>query len=144
MFEVQKKFVENFDMILFEVFRKSIHEERLVLKDYIIERQLFDKGIDGNKVSLGGYSRTTIRMKLALGQPADRVTLKDTGEFHAKIEISAFLDYFEVSSNVTHDKFIFAQYNKDVLKISDDNMMEFAMKSFIPNLKKEINDQFAK
>lgn len=66
--------------------------------EYIVElnteNQLFDKGVDSKGRLLdeigGGYSPYTIELKKAKGQPTDRVTLKDTGDFYRSFK--AFLD----------------------------------------------------
>lgn len=135
LFKKQIEFVDNFETLLFEKFREGVQSYGLVLKNYIVEKQLYDKGIDGTGKRLEGYTRTTIRYKLQKGQPADRTTLKDEGEFHASIEIKAFSDHFEVSSNVTHDKFIIKHYGRNVLKITNDNLKEFIEKFVLPKLK---------
>ena len=64
------------------------------LQDYIIylntEEQLY-KGKDATGKELedigGGYSAFTISYKKAFGQPYDRVTLKDTGNFYKSFEV---------------------------------------------------------
>lgn len=53
--------------------------------------QLFDKGIDSLGKSLEPpYSPFTVRLKQEKGQPTNRVTLKDTGDFYNSF--SAFVD----------------------------------------------------
>lgn len=140
MFGKQIEFIENFQNVLFEVFKNTINQHNLVLKDFIIEKQLYDKGIDGNEKRLKGYTRQTIRLKIAKGQPADRTTLKDTGEFYASITIDAFNDSFKVESNVSYDKYLIKNYKPAVLKISNSNFKDFAEKYFIPKLKDYVNN----
>lgn len=144
LFAKQLAFIDNFEKMLFTQLGQAISANHLVLKDYIIEKQLYDKGIDGNKARLPGYKRTTIRMKIAAGQPADRTTLKDSGKFHASINIEAFADRFEISSNVSYDKYIIQRYKKPVLKVTDENFKEFLNKFFLPKLKNYVNNKFAK
>lgn len=144
LFRRQKEFIENFETTLFESFRREIEAEKITLKNYIIDSQLYEKGIDGNGKSLGGYTRTTIRMKIAKNQPYDHVTLKDEGDFYASIYINAYDDHFEVGSDVSHEKFIFKRYTKNVLKITNENMGKFIRTKFIPNLKKQTHDELTK
>lgn len=140
IFSKQIEFFENFEKILYEVFKQTIEENNLILKDFIIEKQLYDKGIDGNEKRLEGYTRQTIRLKIAKGQPADRTTLKDSGEFHASIEIDAFANQFKVSSNVSYDVHLLKRYKPAIFKISNPNFKQFAEKYFIPKLKKYVNN----
>lgn len=53
--------------------------------------QLFDQGEDSREVQLsdigGTYAPSTIRIKARKGQPSNRVTLKDTGDFHKTFEV---------------------------------------------------------
>lgn len=140
MFGRQLAFLDSFEATLFENIRKTIDENSIELKEYVIESQLYDQGIDGDGRKLEGYKRTTIRYKIAKGQPADRTTLKDKGNFYASIEIRAYTDRFEISSNVSHDKFLTKRYGKNILKITDGNMRDFILKFFIPNLKKYVNN----
>ncbi len=55
------------------------------------QKQLFDKGIDSTGRSLesigGLYSFETVKIKNELGQPTDRVTLKDTGDFYESFRV---------------------------------------------------------
>jgi len=53
--------------------------------------QLFEYGEDSRGVELaaigGGYAPSTIKIKSRKGQPSNRVTLKDTGDFHKSFKI---------------------------------------------------------
>lgn len=56
--------------------------------DYIREKQLFEKGIDGNGNKLTPeYKPFTIAIKRQKGQPTDRVTLEDTGSFYKGFDL---------------------------------------------------------
>lgn len=61
------------------------------VRNFIIELntidQLYDEGIDSKSISLGNYAPFTIREKISKGQPTDRVTLKDTGDFYKSFDV---------------------------------------------------------
>lgn len=68
--------------------------ERIAIKykekilDYIREKQLFERGIDGNSNKLTPeYKPFTIAIKRQKGQPTDRVTLEDTGSFYSGFDL---------------------------------------------------------
>lgn len=140
MFRKQIEFLDSFDQLIERAFRVTIDQHNLLLRSMLVEQQLYDKGIDGNGKSLGSYTRQTIRIKVAKGQPTDRITLKDSGDFHASIEITATQQYFVISSNVGYDKWILRRYSRNTLKITNENLKDFLQRYFIPNLKKYVNE----
>jgi hypothetical protein len=144
MFGAQKKFIDDLQFQLMKELEMTIRAFDFVLKDYIINKQLFTQGIDGDGIKLPGYKRTTIRIKIAKGDPVDRTTLRDKGEFYAHIRIDAFSDRFEVGSDVSHDKFIFKRYGLNVLKITNENIREFMNVYFLPNLKEYVSKQITR
>lgn len=141
MFSKIKRFIDDLEKGVFEVLKETVRENDLILKNYIVNEQLFKEGIDGKGVKLPGYKRTTIRIKISKNQPADRTTLKDTGDFHASIEINAFSDRIEVSSNLSYSEFIIRRYGEDSLKITKENMEEFFALYFLPNLKDYVSSK---
>lgn len=141
IFDRQIKFINDLESDIFKVLEKTIREFDFVLKDYVVNKQLFQEGIDGKGERLPGYSRTTIKIKLSKGQPADRTTLHDKQRFVDSIKIDAFSDRFEISSNVPYDKFIIKRYGLDVLRITDENFREFMKVYYLPKLKQFLNDK---
>lgn len=77
------------------------------VKAYIVylntQFQLFD-GVNAKGVPLddigGSYAESTIKRKKRKGQPTDRVTLKDTGDFYKTFSVDVFDDelYIEAST----------------------------------------------
>lgn len=144
IFFKQKAFLNEVESVLMSQIRQSIDAFDFVLKDYIVNKQLFREGIDGKGEKLAGYKRSTIRLKIRKGDPVDRTTLRDEGDFYASIFIDAFEDRFEISSDVDYDKYIIKRYGSDVLRVSNENFREFLFKYFMPNFKKTIDDRFTK
>jgi hypothetical protein len=148
IFKRQIKFIEDFEVQLHAQLEFAIREFDFVIKDYVINKQLFREGMDGDGEKLPGYKRTTIRLKIIKGDPADRMTLRDTGEFYSHIQIDAFNDRFEITSNVDHDVFILSRLKKqghpNILKVTDENIIEFLSNYYLPKLKEYVNKQFAK
>lgn len=146
MFERQIAFIDSLDNILNDEIRKTIDSFGYVIKDYITERQLYKEGVDGNGKKLRGYKRITIRLKINKGQPADRTTLKDGGSFYASIQVNAFSDSFEVSTNVSYDKYLldpaesYNAYGFDAIKPSTAHLKEFMDAYIIPNIRKRVQE----
>ena len=65
--------------------------------------QLYRRGIDSNGESLesigGAYSELTVALKNQKGQPTDRVTLKDTGDFYESFELIVKGDSIEIAAD---------------------------------------------
>lgn len=144
LFKKQIQFIENLERDFYNSLRDSIERNNLVIVDYIVNKQLYDKGVDGDNKKLRGYKRTTIKYKIRKNQVSDRTTLKDEGLFHASINIDAYDDRFEVSSDVNYAKYLIKRYGKNILKPSTDKMNIFFKKYFIPELKKKTNDKFTR
>lgn len=142
LFDAQISFLRSIkEELIEESFREVIGEYGFVIKDYIVNKQLFQKGIDGNEKRLEGYKRTTIRLKISKGQPVDRTTLHDEEEFVRSIVVQETQDGFEISSDVPHDKFIVKKYGLNVLAPSRKNMKEFMEVYFLPKLKQNVNNK---
>lgn len=151
IFRKQKQFLDTLETTLLMELEQSINSFGFVLKDYVINKQLFREGIDGDGEKLvnsrtksSGYARTTIRLKIRKGDPVDRITLRDEGDFYRSINIDAFADRFEITSDVDHDEYIVKRYGRNVLKVTNENFREFMNNYFVPNLKKQIDGKFAK
>lgn len=144
VFSRQLKFIDNLERDIFKVMEQTINQFNFVLVDFITNKQLFREGIDGDGKKLAGYARTTIRLKLRKGQPVDRTTTVDEGDFHASIRIKAFSDRYEITSDVEHDKFIIKRYGSNVLKITDENFREFMINYFLPNLRRYVKSKITR
>lgn len=140
LFKSQLSYINTLESVAYNSLQESIQRYDFVIKDYIINKQLFRKGIDGEGKRLRGYTRMTIRMKIATGRPADRTTLFQEGDFYASVRIDAHEDRFIVSSDVEHASKLVKQYGVDILKPSSDNLKDFITNYFLPSLRKKIND----
>jgi len=71
------------------------------------DEQLF-QGIDSTGRDLdsigGSYSPRTIEIKKEKGQPYDRVTLKDTGEFYESFKVNPYKGGFSISADAIKDQ----------------------------------------
>jgi hypothetical protein len=146
LFDNQIAFIDSLAPKIQGVFRDVLKEYDYVIVDYIAQDQLFEKGEDGlgqKLIEKNGYARLTISIKKLKGQPTDRVTLKDTGDFYESIRINVYDDRFEVSQNVPYGSDLIKKYGGEILLPSDVNMNDFIKNYFIPEFKKIVNDKFA-
>lgn len=144
IFYKQISFLTELESRMFTELEQVINQFDFVIKDYIVNKQLFREGEDGKGKVLPGYTRTTIRYKIAKGDPADRTTLRDDGDFYSHIEVNAFPEHFEINSNVSHDVYLVKKYGQDILRVSDEHLREFLKHYYLPKLKEYATNQLTK
>lgn len=85
--------------------------------------QLYNEGIDSNGESLGIYQPFTIQVKQRKGQPTDRVTLYDEGDFYRSFVVIVHPDAFEIDADdfSKYDRPLFEVYGDDVAGLTDFN-----------------------
>lgn len=105
--------------------RDAAAENEDIIVDYVIEDQLFERGVDGDNISLGEYSPVTISIKQIKGQPTDRVTLRDTEAWNRSAYLFIGPDHMEVRTTDVKTGDIFFKYGEKVLKVSDSNLQDF-------------------
>lgn len=99
--ELQKR-LEKFDPdeVLNDVLKDTDKPETLI-KDRLNkkgERSTGEK-IKTKRAHRGVYANTTIFLKIKKGQPYDRVTLKDTGDFQKSFEKKLLKDALQIEGN---------------------------------------------
>lgn len=113
--------------------QKSINKTVLdIVKDYEAEvldlntdAQLFDKGIDSDGQSIQpGYRGLTISIKGLKGQPTNRVTLRDTGDFHRSFDIEYFKDSFAIFATDSKTKKLERKYGKAITGLTAESIKE--------------------
>lgn len=101
------------------------------VKDEIIrlntQEQLFEKGENAEGVKLsqigGEYSPTTVKIKTLKGQPVDRVTLKDRGDFYESFEVRAKSDSFEIVADTVKDtQDLRDRWSDEIIGLSSDSI----------------------
>lgn len=105
--------------------------------------QLFDQGIDSMGASLGIYQPFTIAIKRRKGQPTDRVTLKDEGDFYKSFVVIVNSDSFDIEADdfSKYDRPLFEVYGEDVAGLTEFNkqrIKEVILVKYVEYLRKTI------
>jgi len=80
-----------------EFVAEIVQENKHILEDLNAEQ--LESGIDSNgNIITPGYSALTKAIKAAKGQPIDRVTAKDTGDYHSAIRVQAESNGFKMGN----------------------------------------------
>lgn len=114
-------FEENINSTVSQALRYN--EEWLVdLNAYF---QLYEKGVNALGVEIASYepySMYTVSIKGMLGQPTDRVTLKDTGDFHDSFYVIYREDEFEITASDDKKQDLVNRYGPEIFGLTPENM----------------------
>ena len=147
MAELEKLLRKMIKLNQTELLRRGLKSPKLkkLILDLNRIDQLFEQGINAKGVSLGEYAVSTIlgtarfKGKIEKGQPTDRVTLKDTGDFYNSFDIDFNNDGFEIIA--TEKEFLLDKY-KGILGLTTDNLEEaiqYIRGYIIQEIKKEVD-----
>lgn len=96
--------------------RSQIKEEIIYLNT---QKQLFELGVNSRGENLGEYSPVTKAFKQAKGQPTDRITLKDTGEFYRSFRVFVQSNQITIVANpVKDDSNLFEDFGTEILGLT--------------------------
>lgn len=110
---------------------RSIEDE---IKELNVHQQ-YDLGQDryGNEIR-PEYAESTIRYKRRKGQPTDRVTLQDTGQYHDTFKIRYEAEGFELYANDWKAGFLDRKYGKEIYGLQDEAAKELADQVYQPRM----------
>ena len=127
-----------------EILNEELTLEILNSEDLIIEmvcNQLYS-GYDGYTASIQPpYAPSTIKRKLRKGQPVDRVTLRDTGEFYKSLHVEFDEEgFFVASTDQELSNILKSRYGSPILRLSDENLKELIWKHIRPSLTEKMKE----
>lgn len=132
--ELQRR-LDRFD-IRREV-RKTIDQTADSVADFN-RKQLF-AGIRASGTDITpAYAPLTVLIKDQKGQPTDRVTLKDAGQFYENIFVDVNSDTFEIDSNDPKSDSLKKKYGNRIFGLTPESRGEYVVYHFFPELKRRI------
>lgn len=121
------KLLKNFQKlntqdILIKIYTPDKFEKEVLDKNRI--DQLYNEGVDSDGIVLPAYAASTVERKRRKGQPTDRVTLKDTGEFYGTFDLifNSDLDFEIVAED--GEKGLFDRYGSKIVGWTNENKDE--------------------
>lgn len=115
-----------------------------VVVDMVFEEQLYTQGVNRNNVPIMDYqpySPATEWYKQQKRQPYDRVTLRDSGDFHSGGQLERLDDLrAEIISTDSKSEFLQDKYGKEILGLIPDNMTEIRQEYVKPFLQDKIKE----
>lgn len=133
--------LRKFKDILDEELKDEIMKHEDIIVQMIADEQLYEKGIEGRGIFIMDYrpyTSKTIKVKQKKGQPYDRVTLRDTGEFHGSLHVEFDDKGFYVTSTDDKAKYLLARYGKTIFRLTDENLTTLLRDYIKPSLKEKI------
>lgn len=130
--------LRKFDEILGKELVNEImsHEKEII--EAVVQNQLYEHGINGTGVEIMSYKPyrpRTIKNKQRKGQPYNRVTLKDTGEWYNSLRLVYDVDGFFITSTDEKNTYLKKKYGPTILRLTNENLSMILNKYIRPNLK---------
>ena len=119
--------------------------------------QLYNLGASSTGRNLGSYALYTIQEKMRKGQPYDRVTLKDTGDFYNGFYISFVADSgnpltkpapskagFFITSDDWKTKMLEGRWGRDIFGLTNEDLTGITRRSLLPFLYNKRKEKWEK
>jgi hypothetical protein len=103
----------------------AVRNREAEIVDGITWVQLYNHGINGKGrkiMEYAPYRPKTIQIKRKKGQPTNRVTLRDTGDFHDSVYVVFDSEGFQVVAEDGKTDLLINKYGKDILRLTDENL----------------------
>ena len=123
--------------------RLTIVDNEAIICDMNSQTQLFEQGIDrlGRAISsYAPYTERTIAVKLAQGKPTNRVTLRDTGDFHASFVVYADKDKFFIDATDWKTNRLGEKYGEEIFGLTEDNLYILIWEYIYPALMERVRE----
>lgn len=114
-----------------------IEENDAYIVDMNAEQQLYEQGVNTYGVKIMDYKPyrpLTIRIKKEKGQPVDRVTLRDTGDFQSSFYLEVGNEQFEIKANDWKTDDLIKKYGREILGLTDKNLSELIWGFIYPDI----------
>lgn len=101
------------------------------------ELQLNDRGVNNLGVSISDYAPyhpMTIEIKKQKGQPYDRVTLHDEGDFAGSFFLEIGTDQFEIKAGDFKTLDLINKYGRQILGLTNENITQLIWDYIYPDL----------
>jgi hypothetical protein len=120
-----------------QMFREICERYEAEICDMNAEDQLFERGVNRVGVDImdyAPYQPKTIEIKQIKGQPYNRVTLRDEGDFHSSFYVDFSNQGFEIKASDEKTEHLVNKYGRQILGLTDENAFELASEYIQPDL----------
>lgn len=117
--------------------QRIIMDNEAYIVDLNAQDQLYEEGINRLGVSIMDYAPyrpLTIAIKEQKGQPTNRVTLRDTGDFESSFYLEVSNKQFEVKASDWKTEALIKKYGRQILGLTDENISSLIWDYIYPDL----------
>jgi len=116
-----------------EAYRIIAEVQDLIL-EFVQDKQLLNKGIDGKGEFLGYYSPYTIALKKLKGEVYTHTTLLDEGDLYEGMYITARDGKYFIDSSDSKTEMLKDKYGESIMILTDENNRIVNDKEILPRL----------
>lgn len=120
-----------------------IEDNEPFILDMNSEDQLYEQGINRTGVKIESYmpySPITIEIKQGKGQPTNRVTLRDEGDFEASFYLIVNDEQFEITASDIKTEDLVYKYGEEIFGLTEENLSELIWQYIYPALVLKLKD----
>ena len=123
--------------------QQIIWDNEAYIVDMNAEEQLFEQGINRLGIDImdyAPYSPLTIAIKEEKGQPTNRVTLRDEGDFESSFYLEVNNTQFEIKAADWKTEELIKKYGRQILGLTTENIVKLIWQYIYPDLLKQLNN----
>lgn len=102
--------------------------------------QMYEGQLSTGEAITPSYSANTVKIKKKKGQPYDRVTLKDTGDFYRGYHLQVISGELVEDSNVQYAPVLEKKYSPAIWGLNDANHEEYVNEFLAPDLQAKVSE----
>lgn len=124
--------------------QQIIYDNEAYIVDLNAEEQLYEQGVNNLGVSISDYapySPVTIEIKKAKGQPTNRVTLRDEGDFESSFFIEVGQNQFEIKASDWKTEELIKKYGRQILGLTNENIEKLIWDFIYPDLLSKLKNE---
>nr|DAZ50399.1 MAG TPA: hypothetical protein [Caudoviricetes sp.] len=124
--------------------QQIIYDNEAYIVDLNAEEQLYEQGVNNLGVSISDYapySPVTIEIKKAKGQPTNRVTLRDEGDFESSFFLDVGQNQFEIKASDWKTEELIKKYGRQILGLTNENIEKLIWDFIYPDLLSKLKNE---
>lgn len=124
--------------------QQIIYDNEAYIVDLNAEEQLYEQGVNNLGVSISDYapySQVTIEIKKAKGQPTNRVTLRDEGDFESSFFLDVGQNQFEIKASDWKTEELIKKYGRQILGLTNENIEKLIWDFIYPDLLSKLKNE---